>query len=62
MSGTKIKLAKSLYQKLEKLAVAHGYSSPDEYITHILEQAAEESQDAISEEEVKKQLKGLGYL
>ena len=61
-SDAKIKIAKPLYQRLAEIAVAGGYSSVDEFITHILEKEAAKFNDAADEEEVKKQLRGLGYI
>ncbi len=62
MFGHKIKLDQELYERLAKAAEAAGYSSPEEFILHTLEKAAAEIEDKQSEEEVRKRLKGLGYL
>ncbi|MDI6697935.1 MAG: hypothetical protein QME85_03225 [Candidatus Saccharicenans sp.] len=62
MGKVKIKLEKELYQKLEKIAEAAGYSSPEEFIVHVLEKEVARFEGADSEEEIKKRLKGLGYI
>ena len=62
MFDPKIRLDKPLYEKLAKAAEAAGYSSTDEFILHILEKTVAGLEDAQSEEEVRKRLKGLGYL
>ncbi len=62
MFGNKIKLDKELMEKIEKYAAVAGYSSPQEFIIHTLEKTIAQLEEAESEEEVRKQLKGLGYL
>ena len=62
MFGTKIKLSDGLYEKLKKVAESRGYASTDEFIVHILEKTAAEAEEEVSEEEVRKRLKGLGYV
>ena len=39
-----------------------GYSSSQEFITHCLEKEIAKLEESDSEEEVKKKLKGLGYI
>ena len=58
----KIAIDHELYERLEKAARAGGYSSAEEFILHILEGAATPAGADESEEEVRKRLKGLGYL
>ncbi len=62
MSKTKIKIDKDLYQKVEKIAETAGYSSTKEFIYHLLEKEIAKFEGADSEEEIKKRLKGLGYI
>ena len=64
--GHRIKLDDDLLEKVKKCAVMAGYSSPDEFVIHVLEKevaailgSGAESDD---EEEVRKRLKGLGYI
>lgn len=59
---TKIKLEKELVERVRKFADIAGYSSPEEFITHALEKELAQLEDAGSEEEIKKRLKGLGYI
>ena len=66
MLGNRIKLDDDLLEKVKKCAVLAGYSSPDEFVIHVLEKevaailgSGAESED---EEEVRKRLKGLGYI
>jgi metal-responsive CopG/Arc/MetJ family transcriptional regulator len=62
MGKAKIKLDKDLLEKVKKFAQMAGYSSPEEFITHALEKELAVLEDADSEEEIKKKLKGLGYI
>ena len=61
-SDAKIKLAKPLYDRLAAIARAGGYSSTEEFIVHILENEAAKFDDAADDSEVRKQLRGLGYI
>ena len=62
MFGPKIKLDRDLYARLQAIAEEEGHASVDEYIMHVLEQAAAKHQDQADEEAARKQLQGLGYL
>jgi metal-responsive CopG/Arc/MetJ family transcriptional regulator len=62
MSKSKIKLEKSLLDKVKKIADLSGYSSTEEFITHCLEKEINKLEEAETEEEIKKKLKGLGYI
>lgn len=59
---TKVKLEKSLVDRISKFSEIAGYSSPEEFITHALEKELSLLEDAEDEEEIKKRLKGLGYM
>jgi len=60
--STKIKLDKDLVTKIRRYASIAGYSSPEEFITHALEKELAKLEGADSEEEIKKRLRGLGYI
>jgi len=62
MAKSKIKLEKDLLENVKKYAELSGYSSPEEFITHCLEKEISQLEESDSEEEVKKKLKGLGYI
>jgi len=62
MFGSRIKLDKGLLERVRKFADIAGYSSVEEFITHALEKELAQLEEADSEEEIKKRLKGLGYL
>lgn len=63
MFGSKrIKLDKELMAKLERYAALAGYSSVQEFVTHALEKELAKLEGADSEDEIKKRLRGLGYI
>lgn len=62
MFGSKIKLDKELIARVKKISDIAGYSTIEEFITHALEKELAKFEDAGSEEEIKKRLKGLGYI
>ncbi len=62
MGKAKVKLEKDLLDKVKKFAGLAGYTSPEEFITHCLEKEIAKLEESDSEEEVKKKLKGLGYI
>ena len=62
MGKAKIKLDKDLLEKVKKYAELSGYSSPEEFITHCLEKEISNLEESDSEEDIKKKLKGLGYI
>ncbi len=62
MFGSNVKLDKALLAKVKRCADLAGYSSADEFITHALEKEIARLETADSDEEVKKRLKGLGYI
>ncbi len=62
MGVEKVKLDKDLLEKVKKFSELAGYSSVEEFITHCLEKEISKLEESANEEEVKKKLKGLGYI
>jgi hypothetical protein len=62
MFGPSIKVKKELWDRIKKCADASGYSSPDEFVQHVLEREVARLEDSQSDEEIARKLKGLGYL
>ncbi len=62
MSSAKVRIEKELLKRAEKAAAAAGYSSADEFITHIIERELAKIEGAADEEDLKNRLKGLGYI
>jgi hypothetical protein len=57
-----VKLNKDLWARVKKVAAAGGYSSPEEFVEHVLEKELAKLEDAESDEEIVRKLKGLGYI
>jgi len=62
MFGPTIKLNKDLWDRVKKCAGAAGYSTPEEFVEHVLERELAKLEDAGSDEEIVKKLQGLGYI
>lgn len=62
MATVKVAVDKALHAKIKKYAEMSGYSSVEEFVAHCLEKEVAKIEEADSEEEIKKKLKGLGYI
>jgi hypothetical protein len=62
MFGSGLKLDKALLARVKRYSDLAGYSSVEEFITHALEKELALLEKADSEDEIKKKLKGLGYI
>jgi hypothetical protein len=62
MPGPSIKLNKALWAKVKKCSEAAGYSSPEEFVEHLLEKELAKIETSSSDDEIVKKLQGLGYL
>jgi hypothetical protein len=63
MFGPSLKLDKNLMARAKKVADAAGYSSPQEFIEHVLNrELLRIEEESESKEDIVKKLKGLGYL
>ncbi len=62
MFGSGIKLDKALLAKVKRYSDLAGYSSVDEFVTHVIEKELAKFEGSDSEEDIKKKLKGLGYI
>lgn len=60
--GARVKIEKDLWEKIRKYAEIAGYSSPEEFVAHVLEKEFAALQEADSDETIKEKLKGLGYI
>jgi len=61
MATEKVKIDADLMDKVRKLAKMSGYASPEEFV-QCLEREIAALEESDSEDEVKKKLKGLGYI
>lgn len=58
----KIKLDKNLYARAREMAERAGYASVDEFVIHLIERETKALEERRDDDEVDRQLKGLGYL
>ena len=58
----KIKVDSNLFERVKKAAEVAGYSSVDEFITHIIEKELAKHEDTEADEKAADQLRGLGYI
>jgi len=63
----KIKLDKDLLERARKVAETAGYSSVEEFVSHVLEKelqniAGDSGYTPEEEEKIKERLRGLGYI
>jgi hypothetical protein len=57
-----LKLNSDLWKRVEQHAANAGYSSPDEFVEHLIEQELSRLEESVAAKEVERQLRGLGYL
>lgn len=62
MFEPKIKLDKALMARVKRFADLAGYASVDEFVIHVIERELAKFEGSDSEEDIKKKLKGLGYI
>ena len=61
--GDKIKIEKDLLAKVKKYSEIAGYSSPEEFVQHVLErEIAKFEKDGGDADEIRKRMQGLGYI
>jgi hypothetical protein len=60
--GDKVRIDKQLMARVKRYARLAGYSSPEEFIAHLIEKELAKLEGADSDEEIKKRLRGLGYI
>lgn len=62
MAQTSIKIDKTVFARVKQCAKIAGYSSPEEFVEHVLNREMAKLEGAESDEEVAKKLQGLGYI
>jgi hypothetical protein len=62
MFKTTLKFDKDLIERIKRCSELAGYSSPEEFVQHIVEKELARLEDSESDEEIIKKMKGLGYL
>lgn len=62
MFGPSVKIDKEMWRRIEQCAAKAGYSSPEEFVRDVLEREIQRLEGAGMSDEMRQQLKGLGYL
>ena len=62
MFSPTVKLSKDLWDRIKHVSDSAGYSSPQEFIQHVLEREVSKLDGAESKEALIEKMKGLGYL
>ncbi len=62
MLSPTIKLKKKTWDRVKRVSDAAGYSSPQEFIEHIIDKELEKLEEGDSNEKLLEKLKGLGYI
>jgi metal-responsive CopG/Arc/MetJ family transcriptional regulator len=57
-----VKIDSDLWKRVEEYAKKAGYSSPEEFVEHVIERELSHAEQQSDREEVERRLKGLGYL
>lgn len=57
-----IALDKELMNRVRRYAALAGYASPREFVVHAVEKELAKLDESESEKEIKRRLKGLGYI
>lgn len=57
-----IKIKPELWQRVEEHARKSGYSSPEEFVEHVIEKELARAEEETDRQQVERRLKGLGYL
>jgi predicted DNA-binding protein len=60
--NTNIKLSQELWDRIKRVSEAGGYSSPQEFVEHVLDRELKKLEDAESDADIVKKLQGLGYI
>ena len=58
----KIKIDSNLFDRAKKASEIAGYSSIEEFVTHIIETEVAKHETTQTDEKVADQLRGLGYI
>ena len=58
----KVKIDGKLFERVKVAAEAAGYSSVEEFITHIIEKELAKNESKDADEKVADKLRGLGYI
>lgn len=58
----KIKIESGLHDRLKKVTEVAGYSSVEEFVTHMIEKELEKIEAPEDDKAIEERLRGLGYI
>lgn len=58
----KIKIDDALFERVKKIAQLAGYTTPEEFVTHVIEKELSVLESASTDADVTERLRGLGYI
>ena len=64
MAKLKLRFDNATVERIRKISEAGGYSSPEEFLMHVIERELDllESDQGESEEDIRRKMEGLGYI
>ncbi len=64
MAKLKLKFDSATFDRIKKVSEAGGYSSPEEFLIHVVERELDslDPDQGESEEEIRRKMQGLGYI
>jgi hypothetical protein len=64
MQKMKLKLDSETFERIRKVSEIGGYSSPEEFVIHIIERELDtlDPTSGESEEDIRRKMEGLGYI
>jgi len=62
VATTKIELDKTLWAQVQAHAASAGYSSPEEFLQHLIEKELAKSAKPVSDESAARKIQGIGYV
>lgn len=58
----KVKIDSDIFERMKKTVQIAGYSSVEEFLTHIIEKEVSKYESEQADEKTEEQLRGLGYI
>lgn len=64
MAKLRLKIDSATIERIRKVSEIGGYSSPEEFVIHIIERELDtlDPSEGESEEDIRKKMEGLGYI
>lgn len=64
MAKLKLRFDSAAIERIRKVSEAGGYSTPEEFLMHVIERELDslDPSQGESEEEIRKKMEGLGYI